>query len=123
MRSACGSIAIVVCGLVPVLGAGQEPTREANLAFEVASVKANPSGTVVLPDGRVATGTDIGSAGGRFSAQNASLHTYDSALRRCRHANTEPAHRTATSPARGVIQIEAYRPGVFCARSKRDVSM
>jgi uncharacterized protein (TIGR03435 family) len=38
-------------------------------------VKPNPSGTVVLPDGRIATGTNIASYNGRFTAQNASLRT------------------------------------------------
>ena len=68
------SLVALVC-VVSVRAMSQAPAGEGHPAFEVTSVKANVSGTVVLPDGRVATGTNVGSAGGRFTAQNASLHT------------------------------------------------
>ena len=43
--------------------------------FEVASIKPNLKGTVVLPDGRVATGTNIAVYSGRFTAQNVGVRT------------------------------------------------
>src|SRR5687768_12720813 len=75
MRAVCCVIAAVVASVVPTHGEWQETTPTVGPAFEVASVKTNVSRTAVLPDGRVASGTNVGFAGGRFSAQNATLRT------------------------------------------------
>ena len=75
MRRFCWALAVALACAGPLDAARQTSSGEAGPAFEVASVKANVSGTVVLPDGRVATGTNVGSAGGRLTAENASLHT------------------------------------------------
>jgi uncharacterized protein (TIGR03435 family) len=56
---------IVALGL---FGLAQDP------AFEVASVKPNLSRSVAGPDGRALGGANITTQGGRFTAQNASLH-------------------------------------------------
>ncbi|MGH9240859.1 MAG: TIGR03435 family protein [Vicinamibacterales bacterium] len=75
MRAFCCALAAVVASVVAAHGERQQTAREVTPAFEVASVKTNVSRTAVLPDGRVASGTNVGFAGGRFSAQNASLRT------------------------------------------------
>lgn len=65
MRRIFVVLAVALMCTAPTHGAGQASTVEAHPAFEVASVKGNPGGTMVLPDGRVASGTSVGSAGGR----------------------------------------------------------
>ena len=75
MRRISYSIVVALVCAVSARAATQAPAGEGHPSFEVTSVKVNVSGTVVLPDGRVATGTNVSSAGGRFTAQNASLFT------------------------------------------------
>jgi uncharacterized protein (TIGR03435 family) len=71
-------IALIVLWLAPEHAAQTQPQSPtgATPVFDVASVKPNRTGTVVLPDGQVARGgTSIGAYDGRFTAQNASLRT------------------------------------------------
>lgn len=69
------AVAMIVAGCLALASLEAQSRPGGTPAFEVASIKPNPTGTVVLPDGRAAGGSNIASYNGRFTAQNVGVRT------------------------------------------------